>query len=345
MRLFFLNRADVIVIEDGCVVTGSEAQGGDDYFWQRLESNEGTRYRWKAPTPADRDDSMEKPFAWDADGDVTGLLHSYAQQPTDYICTLAFPNAPTRTRSRTEFKKPNKCALAVKHDVFSSSNKPVDKCVCRILMEKEFQKVWCPGNVCHSMAQTNYSKDFHAGDDFMIRGYNLTDAAKCSWVLEELVKEMHAGDELPLLKIRVGPADTTVALARCLSYDSLPSSPKHGATSVPESLLAADVMKGASMEKLYSEMVQSFEKEMPDKWSPVMLDISSEIKDDSGETIRVCDMCSGKKRMNQGHFADSLMHCKRLKDWHGIERHEWDRESGRWIDVPADTIDVPISSE
>ena len=61
MRLFFLNRDDVIVIEDGCVVKASEKQGGDDYFWERFESDGKPRYRWKAPTPAGPDDCMEKP--------------------------------------------------------------------------------------------------------------------------------------------------------------------------------------------------------------------------------------------------------------------------------------------
>ena len=92
----------------------------------------------------------------------------------------------------------------------------------------------------------------------MIRGYSLTDAAKCCWALENLVKEMHAGDELPLLKIRFGPADTAIALARCLSYETLPLLPKNDATSVAETPLATEVMKGASMEDLYEDIVQSF---------------------------------------------------------------------------------------
>ena len=345
MRLFFLNRDDVIVIEDGCVVKASEKQGGDNFFWQRLESNGKTRYKWKAPTSASPDDCMEKPlikepFTWNVDGDVTGLLHSWSQLPTDYICTLAFPNAPTETHERNEFKKPEKCALAIKHQDLSVSNNPVQKCVCRILTQKEFTRGWCPGNICHSMAQSNYSKDFHAGDDFVIRGYNLTDAAKCAWVLDILTEEMHPDDILPLLRIRIAPGEPTQALARCLTYDALPLPPKHGYTSVRESPFAADVLKGASMQRLYTDVVQSYQKATLSTWSPKMREISSEEKDESGQTVRICDLCPGTTQMNEGHFGGSK-HRKRLKLYHNIERHEWDREQGCWIDVPAGITDTP----
>ena len=72
--------------------------------------------------------------------------------------------------------------------------------------------------------------------------------------------------------------------------------------------------------------------------------VSLEEKDESGKTIRFCDLCPGKTHMNEGHF-DGQKHRKRLKAYHDVERHEWDREQGCWIDVPAATTDVPVSSE
>ena len=260
MRLFFLNRADVIVIEDGCVVTGSASQGGDDHFWQRSESEGRTRYTWKAPAPASGDDSVDKSFPWAAHGDATGLLHKYGGLPTDYICTLAFPNAPTEPGVRLEFKKPNNCALAMKHGVLSTPKHPVDKCVCRVLLEEKFGSDWCPGTICHSMPQSNYSKDFHAGDDFMLRYYNLTKAAKCWRRLEILVEGMHTGDELPLLKMRFAPTDPKAALGRWLSYTTPAPLPKSVAISIAETTFAADMMKGASVEDLYYESFNKLRK-------------------------------------------------------------------------------------
>ena len=323
MRLFFLNRADVIVIEDGCVVTGSSSQAGDAHFWQRSESEDRTRYTWKAPAPASGDECMDKPFPWAADGDATGLLHKYGQHPTDYICTLAFPNAPTAPGMRLEFKTPNDCALAVKHGVLSSPKKTVDKCVCRVLMKEKFGGEWCPGTVCHSMPQSHYSKDFHAGDDFMIRYCHLTDVAKCWRGLQTLVEEMHGGDELPLLKMRMRPANPEIARVRCLSSTTPAPLPKSDATSVSEATFVANSIEGPSVERLYSEWIDSFEDKMSarghsfgarlsERWSPLILSLTSRpIADESG-WYRVCTLCPGRKRVNSDHFLHDLEHCKRL---------------------------------
>ena len=99
-------------------------------------------------------------------------------------------------------------------------------------------------------------------------------------------------------------------------------------------------MKGASMQRLYIDVVQSYQKAMLSTWSPVMREVSSEEKDESGQTIRICDLCSGTTQMSEGHFGGSK-HRKRLKLYHNIERHEWDREQGCWIDVPAGITDTP----
>ena len=136
----------------------------------------------------------------------------FGKELGDYICTLMYPDGLCQSKERREFKKPNKCALAEKHGVSTTTTKNVQSCICRVLMQEEYGSDWCPGAICHTMSQSNYSKDFQAGDDFGIRGYNLTDAAKCCWYLENLVKEMHQDDELPLLKIRVAPAEKEDAL-------------------------------------------------------------------------------------------------------------------------------------
>ena len=193
------------------------------------------------------------------------------------------------------------------------------------------------------MAQSNYSKDFHAGDDFMVRGYNLTRAAKCWWGLERLLNKVHVGDELPILKIRFGPADTAIALARSLSYDTLPPSPRNDVISVAETLLPAHIMMGASMEDLYSDMLEPSDKDVSKTWSRLMLSLSSgPILNESGKH-HLCMLCPGQPRMDPGHILQNPLHCKRLKRYHNVERHEWDRDNGCWIDVPVKATEKTTS--
>ena len=160
-----------------------------------------------------------------------------------------------------------------------------------------------------------------------------------------LVNRVHVGDKLPILKIRFGPAETAIALARCLSYDTLPPSPRSDATSVPETPLPAHIMKGASMVDLYFDMLEPSDKDVSHTWSPLMLSLASRpILNPSG-WHHLCTLCPGQPRMDPGHFLQNPLHCKRLKRYHNVERHEWDRDNGRWIDVPANATEETTSSE
>ena len=116
MRLFFLNRSDIVVVEDGACV------GGRDSFWRAaldVDSEVGLlpKLNFQVPDEGGQDWMQDGTFHSQVleVGDVIGILHNYGRQSSDFICTLSYPDKdPTAGEGmhRDEFKKVNKCALA-----------------------------------------------------------------------------------------------------------------------------------------------------------------------------------------------------------------------------------------
>ena len=156
--------------------------------------------------------------------------------------------------------------------------------------------------------------------------------------------------------MRMRSANPEIARARCLSSTTPAPLPKSDATSVSETTFVANSIEDPSVERLYSDWIDSFEDKMSERghsfgarlserWSPLMLSLTSRpIADESG-WYRVCTLCPGRKRVNSDHFLHDLEHCKRLKTKHNVERHKWDPRHCRWIDVPADATEEVSSSE
>ena len=145
---------------------------------------------------------------------------------------------------------------------------------------------------------------------------------------------MNADDELPLLKMRFAPADGDGAIAFWLYCDSLPLPPRTTAIGSEGNKTRGKIHFGESMEGMYEDVLNLFLKGSEARWSPLMKDISARRTDGAGETYYQCVMCN--KRMNQGHFVNSEIHCRRLQERHDVDRHQWDRESGYWVDVPRE---------
>jgi len=114
-RLFFLNRGDVVVCEDGSVY------GKEKEFWIPTWTDTLTGTAPYLFTPTE-----ENQASWQTDnimhvregvaGDVTGLLGKLAKQPSDYINTILYPEETSdgfiADGTRNAFKNVNKCALA-----------------------------------------------------------------------------------------------------------------------------------------------------------------------------------------------------------------------------------------
>ena len=117
MRLFFLNRSDVVVVEDGPSV------GGEDEFWtEELPGPQDMprllpKFNFQVPGEGAEYWYTDRTFhSSDVEvGDVLGILHNYGRHPSDFICTISYPKKDPRNedaKHRNEFKKVNKCAWA-----------------------------------------------------------------------------------------------------------------------------------------------------------------------------------------------------------------------------------------
>ena len=129
LRLFVLNRCDVIVIEGDSCLAGPQAK--PDTLWTASEWEGRARWQFVHPKGSGVEGEQPGPFVWyHASGDVTGLLNNLAEDPADFITTLAYPRAPLQNLHRNEFKKVNKCALAKKYEV-SEKPKAGEPCIVR----------------------------------------------------------------------------------------------------------------------------------------------------------------------------------------------------------------------
>ena len=174
------------------------------------------------------------------------------------------------------------------------------------------------------MPQSMYSKDYVAGDDWILHAYNLYDAAKCVWWLEQLGNVYDAHMRLPIVKIRRAPADKVLAMRRAASWNSMPvQSPSSFGCLV---LNTYEEEEAPSVARLYADLMSNFKYEDPQYFSPVMLGIMQETHDD-----RTCTLCS--ERMQASHWT-SEPHRKKLRWSKKVEEHKWNAEICFWEDVP-----------
>ena len=121
--------------------------------------------------------------------------------------------------------------------------------------------------MAHEMAQSNYSKDFYAGSDFIIPGYNVHDAVKCMWNLAKISKALHPDDALPAMKLRHGPSDAEEAERRANSWDAMPFVPLTNLAAVgPETCQSQP--QAISMQQLYRNAINKFWKWYGTKFWP-----------------------------------------------------------------------------
>ena len=176
------------------------------------------------------------------------------------------------------------------------------------------------------MPQSMYSKDYVAGDDWIIHYYNLTDAGKCLWWLEEMDFYYAPDMQLPLLKVRSAPADRGVAMRRAASWNSMPV--RHASGKSVGLQFSYEVGQSPSVKRLYAKLLDTFQRADPSCYSAVMVTLCELVNG-----VNTCTMCS--KGFTESHW-DSITHNKRLKTHHGVSRHRWNSEIGFWEDVPAD---------
>ena len=202
--------------------------------------------------------------------------------------------------------------------------------MCKEVESFNHRPARCPGPKTHSMPQNRYSKNFGAGRDWICSLYNLTDAGKCVWNLTQMSTWVYGDSELPLLKVRLAPPTKELALRRAAAYDALPAMIPTGISEVPESVFCSPAEP--SLKTLYKDTIQSFQKEDPKCFSPLMLE-HSEVVTKLGVSHRQCTACD--KNMQEGHWK-SEPHLKRMR-WSApdLAAHVWNSDVSKWEDVNA----------
>ena len=183
------------------------------------------------------------------------------------------------------------------------------------------------------MAQSNYSKDFYAGSDFIIPGYNVHDAVKCMWNLAKISKALHPDDALPAMKLRHGPSDAEEAERRANSWDAMPFVPLTNLAAVgPETCQSQP--QAISMQQLYRNAINKFWKWYGTKfWFDIMGEVAEgPLLDANGSPYYTCSVCPGTNFVG-GHWQ-SERHFKKVQGiYPGFVSHQWDDDEEKWVDI------------
>ena len=208
--------------------------------------------------------------------------------------------------------------------------------MCKVLSLETYGYEHCPGWQGHEMPQSNYSKDLHAGSDFMGPAYNCHDATKCVWNLQMLVEVMHAEDRLPAVRLRFGPSNTEEAEQRVNSWDAMRRVPLANVAPLgPEGPLSRP--EPVSMRQMYRNAMNKFWRWGDCKsWSAIMKEVAEgPMVDANGSEYWRCILCSGStdKHFVGGHWT-SDPHFNAVRGRHQrFVRHEWDEAGEKWTDI------------
>jgi hypothetical protein len=186
----------------------------------------------------------------------------------------------------------------------------------------------CPGDKAHDFPQSSYSKNFHAGHDWIMTAYNLHDASKVVYNMRNIETYVRPETKMPLVKVRSSPTDRETALRRTEAWNAVTRHSRSIQIRVPEAQW--NPLPYPSLRALYTNTLQSFQKQDPDHFSPVMMRVLEVVPGNDGnpDSYRCID-CD--KAMVESHF-DSEPHRKKMRYNYQVERHVWNAEIAFWED-------------
>ena len=199
---------------------------------------------------------------------------------------------------------------------------------CRKLEKLRDRPRRCPGDKAHGFPQSSYSKDFHAGHDWIMTAYNLHDASKIVYNMRNIETYVRPETKMPLVKVRGSPTDRETALRRTEAWNAVTRHSRSIQIRVPEDRWNPPPYP--SLQALYTNTLQTFQKQDPDHFSPIMCRVLETIpatnNTPASYKCRECD-----KAMTESHF-DSEPHRKKMRWSHQVERHVWNPVIGYWED-------------
>ena len=179
-----------------------------------------------------------------------------------------------------------------------------------------------------------YSKDLHAGCDFICPVHNLHDATKCVWNLQKLVEGLHPEYRLSCVKLRFGPSDTEEAEQRVNSWDALRRVPlAYEAQLGPEVPLSRP--EAISVRQLYRGALNRFWRCGDCKsWPDIMKEVAGgPVVDDKGSEYWRCTQRSGDADIVGGHWTSARRAEGVRRRYTGFVGHEWDEFEDKWVDI------------
>ena len=199
---------------------------------------------------------------------------------------------------------------------------------CRKLENLRNRPPRCPGDKAHNFPQSSYSKDFHAGHDWIMTAYNLYDASKIVHNMRYIETYVRPETKMPLVKVRNSPIDRETALRRTVAWNAMTRHSRSIQIQVPEAQWNTPPFPSLLM--LYTNILHSFQKQDPDYFSPIMCRVLETIpgNNNTPDTYK-CRECD--KAMTESHF-DSEPHRKKMRWSHNVERHVWNPVIGYWED-------------
>ena len=203
--------------------------------------------------------------------------------------------------------------------------------MCRELEARRGSPQRCPGDKAHKFPQSSYSKDFHAGHDWVMTAYNLHDASKIVYNMLHIETYVRPETKMPLVKVRSSPADRVTAVRRTEAWNAVTSHSRSIQIQVPED--PWNPPPYPSLKALYTNTLNTFKKQDPDFFSPVMVRVMEVVPgNNSNPPSYKCMDCN--KAMVENHF-DSEPHRKKMRWNHQVDRHVWNADIGFWEDVGA----------
>jgi hypothetical protein len=199
---------------------------------------------------------------------------------------------------------------------------------CRKLEKLQNSAQRCPGDKAHGYPQSSYSKDFHAGHDWIMSAYNLHDASKIVYNMLHIESYVRPETKMPLVKVRGSPTDRRTAVRRTEAWNAVTRHSRSIQIRVPEDRWNPPPYP--SLQALYTNALQSFQKHDPEHFSPVMVRVMEVVPGtNSNPASYKCIECN--RAMVESHF-DSEPHRKKMRWNHQVERHVWNAEIGYWED-------------
>ena len=189
----------------------------------------------------------------------------------------------------------------------------------------------CPGDKAHNFPQSSYSKDFHAGHDWIMTGYNLHDASKIVYNMRHIETYVRPETKMPLVKVRNSPTDKETAVRRTEAWNAMTRHSRSIQIQVPEAQW--NPPPSPSLLMLYTNTLQTFQRQDPNHFSPAMA-LVMEVTPASSSTPASYKCLECHRNMVETHF-DSEPHRKKMRWSHNVDRHEWNAIIGFWEDVPT----------